>query len=183
MGPDSDEEGVASPPLSLPVTPRQSVPEQPPQGEYDRNVRRRITRDESYWNARSNQELGSRRGSPTVRALQMDSCLARLRAKLPFGDFRWTTVKYTGAEIRQHEDFSIEVCQEAYIDKLEEVSTKPYGKSSATLPEPSLMRACCGQLAWVANHSRPDQAFLASRVSRIRLRLLILHFSTKQFVR
>ena len=24
------------------------------------------------------------------------------------------------------------------------------------------MRACCGQLAWVANHSRPDPAFLAS---------------------
>eukprot|EP00439_Symbiodinium_sp_Y106_P011645 s11830_g1.t1 len=92
----------------------------------------------------------------------MDECLARLRQKLPFGDFRKTTIKYTGAEIRQLPDLSIEVSQEAYIDKMEEVSTKPFGKSSNPLPEPSLMRACCGQLAWVANHSRPDQAFLAS---------------------
>ena len=28
------------------------------------------------------------RGNP-----QIDSCLARLRARLPFGDFRWTTVR------------------------------------------------------------------------------------------
>ena len=92
----------------------------------------------------------------------MDKCLERLKLKLPFGDFRRKTVKYTGAEIRQHADGTIEVTQEAYIDKLEEVCTKPFGKSSDLLEEPTLMRACCGQLAWVANHSRPDQAFLAS---------------------
>ncbi|CAE7232443.1 RE1 [Symbiodinium sp. CCMP2456] len=92
----------------------------------------------------------------------MDLCLEKLRATLPFGDFRKGTIKYTGAEIRQLKDGSIEVSQETYIDKMEEVSTKPYGKASNPLPEPTLMRACCGQLAWVANHSRPEQAFLAS---------------------
>ena len=105
----------------------------------------------------------------------MDECLARLRQKLPFGDFRKTTIKYTGAEIRQLPDLSIEVSQEAYIDKMEEVSTKPFGKSSNPLPEPSLMRACCGQLAWVANHSRPDQAFLASYLQGTQDKALVAH--------
>ena len=42
----------------------------------------------------------------------MDECLKRLRATLPFGDFRKGTIKYTGAEIRQLSDNSIEVSQE-----------------------------------------------------------------------
>ncbi|CAE7253172.1 RE1 [Symbiodinium sp. CCMP2592] len=105
----------------------------------------------------------------------MDRCLAKLRLKLPFGDFRKKTIKYTGAEIRQLPDFSIEVTQEAYVDKLEEVSTKPFGKGSEPLNEPSLMRACCGQLAWVANHSRPDQAFLASYLQGTQDKALVSH--------
>ena len=105
----------------------------------------------------------------------MDKCLAKLRLKLPFGDFRKRNVKYTGAEIRQLPDNSIEVTQEAYIDKLEEVSTKPFGKASDPLNEPTLMRACCGQLAWVANHSRPDQAFLASFLQGVQDKALVSH--------
>ena len=105
----------------------------------------------------------------------MDQCLAKLRAKLPFGEFRKKTIKYTGAEIRQNSDFSIEVTQEAYVDKLEEVSTKPFGKASDSLNEPTLMRACCGQLAWVANHTRPDQAFLASYLQGVQDKALVAH--------
>ncbi|CAE7884699.1 RE1 [Symbiodinium microadriaticum] len=105
----------------------------------------------------------------------MDQCLVRLKIKLPFGEFRQRTIKYTGAEIRQHPDFSIEVTQEAYVDKLEEVSTKPFGKASDFLNEPTLMRACCGQLAWVANHSRPDQTFLASYLQGIQDKALVSH--------
>ncbi|CAE7357072.1 RE1, partial [Symbiodinium sp. KB8] len=91
---------------------------------------------------------------------EMDTCLAALRKKLPFGEFRTKTIKYTGAEIRQHEDFSIELSQEAYIEKMDFVQVP--GKSTADLEDPGVMRACCGQLAWVASHSRPDQAFLSS---------------------
>ncbi|CAE7322055.1 RE2, partial [Symbiodinium sp. CCMP2456] len=105
----------------------------------------------------------------------MDQCLTRLKIKLPFGEFRQRTIKYTGAEIRQHPDFSIEVTQEAYVDKLEEVCTKPFGKASDFLNEPTLMRACCGQLAWVANHSRPDQTFLASYLQGIQDKALVSH--------
>ena len=105
----------------------------------------------------------------------MDECLKRLRATLPFGDFRKGTIKYTGAEIRQLSDNSIEVSQEAYISKMEEVCTKPFGKSSNPLPEPTLMRACCGQLAWVANHSRPEQAFLASYLQGTQDKALVAH--------
>ena len=89
----------------------------------------------------------------------MDKCLAKLRKRLPFGDFRLQTVKYTGAEIRQNPDFSIELSQEGYVDKMEFV--KVPGKGSDPV-EHRVMRACCGQLSWVASHSRPDQAFLAS---------------------
>ena len=39
------------------------------------------------------------------------------------------------------------------------------------------MRACCGQLAWVANHSRPDQAFLASYLQGIQDRATVSHLS------
>ena len=105
----------------------------------------------------------------------MDECLQRLRKKLPFGDFRRTTIKYTGAEIRQLPDKSIEVSQEAYISKMEEVCTKPFGKASNPLPEPTLMRACCGQLAWVANHSRPEQSFLASYLQGTQDRAEVAH--------
>ena len=107
----------------------------------------------------------------------MDECLSKLRKRLPFGDFRTQTIKYTGAEIRQNQDGSIELSQEAYIDKMEEVSTKPFGPVSARIPDPTLMRACSGQLAWVANHSRPDQAFLASFLQGVQDQARVQHLA------
>ena len=38
---------------------------------------------------------------------------------------------------------------------------------STHLPDASIMRTCAGQLAWVANATRPDQAFLASYLQGI----------------
>ena len=107
----------------------------------------------------------------------MDRCCANLRQELPVGDFRTETIKYTGAEIRQNPDVSIELRQEAYIDKLDEVCTKPFGTASEPLLEPSLMRACCGQLAWVANHSRPDQAFLEPYLQGVQHRATVSHLT------
>ena len=47
----------------------------------------------------------------------MDNVLARLGKKLPFGDFRTFTIRYTGIEIRQcSRIFQIEIGQESYID-------------------------------------------------------------------
>ena len=108
---------------------------------------------------------------------EMDQCLAKLRERLPFGDFRTQTIKYTGAEIRQAKDGSIELSQEAYIDKMEEVNTKKLGLSSDLIPDPTLMRACSGQLAWVANHSRPDQAFLVSYLQGVQDKARVHHLS------
>ena len=107
----------------------------------------------------------------------MNRCLADLKKKLPFGEFRTKTIKYTGAEIRQNPDFSIEVSQIAYIDELEEVCAKSLGTFSEPLPEPSIMRACCGQLAWVANRSRLDQAFLASYLQGLQDRATVSHLA------
>ena len=35
---------------------------------------------------------------------EMDEALNRLRKKLPFGDYRTFTIRYTGVEIRQKHD-------------------------------------------------------------------------------
>ena len=97
-------------------------------------------------------------GSPA-----MDKVLEKLKAKLPFGDYRTYTIRYTGVEIRQDPtNFSIEVGQETYIDSLQPVETKPLGTASTPLKNASILRQCAGQLAWVANSTRPDQAFLSS---------------------
>ena len=39
------------------------------------------------------------------------------------------------------------------------------------------MRACSGQLAWVANHSWPDQAFLASYLQGTQDKAQVLHLT------
>ncbi|CAE7223028.1 RE1 [Symbiodinium sp. CCMP2592] len=106
---------------------------------------------------------------------EMDKVLARLRKTLPFGEFRTKTIKYTGAEIRQHPDFSIELSQESYIEKMDFVPVP--GKSTVDLPDARVMRACCGQLAWVASHSRPDQAFLSSYLQGVQDRAQYRHLT------
>lgn len=97
-------------------------------------------------------------GSPA-----MDDVLEQLRKRLPFGDFRTYTIRYTGVEIRQNPaTYCIEIGQETYIDSLEPVQTKTLGTSGTPLKEKTLLRTCAGQLAWIANSTRPDQSFLAS---------------------
>lgn len=94
---------------------------------------------------------------------QMDQVLDRLRAKLPFGDYRTYTIRYTGIEIRQDpQTFAIEIGQETYIEGLEPVNTKPLGSAGTNLNNPGILRTCAGQLAWVSNSTRPDQSFLSS---------------------
>ena len=94
---------------------------------------------------------------------EMDKTLEALKKKLPFGDYRTYTIRYTGVEIRQNpQTMEIEVGQEAYIDALEPVPTKLLGNASTPLQDPKILRTCAGQLAWVANSTRPDQSFLAS---------------------
>ena len=94
---------------------------------------------------------------------EMDQALDRLRKKLPFGDYRTFTIRYTGVEIRQNPNtMEIEVGQENYIENLEHVETKTLGNASTSLTDPSILRTCAGQLAWVSNSTRPEQAFLAS---------------------
>ena len=94
---------------------------------------------------------------------EMDTVLNQLKRKLPFGDYRTFTIRYTGVEIRQDPtNYSIEIGQESYIDGLNQVPTKQLGSAGTALTNPSLLRQCAGQLAWVANSTRPDQAFLSS---------------------
>ena len=94
---------------------------------------------------------------------EMDKVLSQLKERLPFGDYRTYTIRYTGVEIRQNPNtYAIEVGQETYIDSMQPVETKPLGTASTPLKNASILRQCAGQLAWVANSTRPDQAFLSS---------------------
>ena len=94
---------------------------------------------------------------------EMDNVLVELKKRLPFGDYRTYTIRYTGLEVRQDPStLQIEVGQESYVEALSEVSTKPLGIASTPLQDKSILRTCSGQLAWVSNSTRPDQAFLAS---------------------
>ena len=106
----------------------------------------------------------------------MDLILDKLRKKLPFGDYRTFTIRYTGIEIRQDpRTFEIEIGQEAYIDALESVQTKPLGNASTPLENKSLLRTCAGQLAWVSNATRPDQSFLASYLQGVQDKGFVSH--------
>ena len=107
---------------------------------------------------------------------EMDEVLDRLKKKLPFGDYRTHTIRYTGIEIRQNpKSYAIEVGQEAYVDSLEQIPTKTLGNASTPIKDPTLMRTCAGQLAWVANATRPDQAFLASFLQGIQDKGTVSH--------
>ena len=107
---------------------------------------------------------------------EMDAVLTELRKKLPFGDYRTFTIRYTGIEIRQNPTtYAIEIGQEAYIDGLKPVSTKELGKASTPLKDPSILRQCAGQLAWAAGATRPDQAFLASYLQGVQSQGTVAH--------
>eukprot|EP00435_Cladocopium_sp_Y103_P019753 s2854_g4.t2 len=107
---------------------------------------------------------------------EMDAILNKLRKRLPFGDYRTFTIRYTGVEIRQNPNtMEIEVGQENYIENLKEVPTKPLGPASTPLSSPTIMRACAGQLAWVATSTRPDVAFLASYLQGVQDKATVAH--------
>jgi hypothetical protein len=94
---------------------------------------------------------------------EMDEILKRLRSKLPFGDFRTFTIRYTGIEVRQDpQTYCIEIGQENYIDSLEPVSAKALGSAGTPLQDAGILTTCAGQLAWVSNATRPGQSFLSS---------------------
>ena len=107
---------------------------------------------------------------------EMDEVLQKLRKKLPFGDYRTFTIRYTGIEIRQNpENFSIEIGQESYIDALEPVATKHLGSAGTSLQDPGILRTCAGQLAWVSTATRPDQSFLSSYLQGVQDKGCVSH--------
>ena len=109
-------------------------------------------------------------------APEMDAVLDSLKKRLPFGDYRTYTLRYTGVEIRQNPvSMEIEVGQEDYIENPSEVPLKPLGNMSTKLQSPTIMRACAGQLAWVATSTRPDVAFLASYLQGVQDNAAVSH--------
>ena len=110
---------------------------------------------------------------------EMDRVLDSLKKKLPIGDYRTFTIRYTGIEIRQNpHTYEIEIGQEAYIDSLQPISTKSLGSAGTPIRDVSLLRQCAGQLAWAAGSTRPDQAFLASYLQGVQDKGTVSHITT-----
>lgn len=108
----------------------------------------------------------------------MDRVLESLKKKLPFGDYRTFTIRYTGIEIRQNpHTYEIEIGQEAYIDSLQPISTKSLGSAGTPIRDVSLLRQCAGQLAWAAGSTRPDQAFLAPYLQGVQDKGTVSHIT------
>ena len=107
---------------------------------------------------------------------EMTKALEELKTRLPFGDFRNSTIRYTGIEIRQDPNTKcIEIGQESYIEALQPISTKTLGTASTPVTDPSILRTCAGQLAWVSNATRPDMSFLASYLQGIQDKGTVAH--------
>ena len=93
--------------------------------------------------------------------------MSKIQTKYKLGKFQYGTGKFTGKLFTQHDDYSITVNQENYVqEKLFEIhlekSRKKRRFSFCDDKEVSSLRASVGTLAWLAKESRPD---IAGRVA------------------
>ena len=92
--------------------------------------------------------------------------LSKLEKIYPFGSKKTQSFVFTGIEMNQLTNKSIELSQEKYITKIEPIHIKPERKSNledkVTEDEKLSLRAIIGSLQYAAVNTRPD---LASRLS------------------
>ena len=92
--------------------------------------------------------------------------LAELEKIFPFGSKKVQTFTFTGIDMHQNSNFSINLSQEKYISKIEPIhidaSRKYQHDLSVTPEEQQALRALIGSLQYAAVNTRPD---LSSRLS------------------
>ena len=130
-----------------------------------------------YYKLKTNLETGKEQLSGIIAVATDDllhggdhdheEAMNKIQTKYKLGKFQYGAGKFTGKLFTQHDDYSITVNQENYVqEKLFEIhlekSRKKRRFSFCDDKEVSSLRASVGALAWLAKESRPD---IAGRVA------------------
>ena len=94
--------------------------------------------------------------------------IAKLEAKYPFGSKKSRSFTFTGIDLQQNTDNSIELSQSTYVKNINPISMKPERRAqenaNVTEEERHLLRGLIGSLQYAAVHTRPD---LTSALSQL----------------
>ena len=92
--------------------------------------------------------------------------ISKLEAKYPFGAKKSKQFTFTGIDLQQHNDNSIELSQSKYIRNINPITLTPERRADenamVTEPERHQLRGLIGSLQYAAVHTRPDLSFLES---------------------
>ena len=96
------------------------------------------------------------------------SQISKLEKKYPFGSKKSHAFTFTGIELQQHPNKSIELSQSKYVNSIQPIVLKAERKcqeeSKVTEEERHLLRGLVGSLQYAAVHTRPD---LSSALSHL----------------
>ena len=88
------------------------------------------------------------------------SQIAKLEAKYPFGSKKSRSFTFTGIDLHQNTDNSIELSQAQYVKNIHPISLKPERRAQEEAPvteeERHSLRGLIGSLQYAAVHTRPD---------------------------
>ena len=104
-----------------------------------------------------------------------------LEEKYPFGEKKMSAFTFTGIEMKQSADKSINLSQSQYIRKIEpikiDINRKTQEEANVTEPERLQLRGLVGSLQYASVHTRPDLAsklsFLQSDINKAKISTLI----------
>ena len=108
--------------------------------------------------------------------------ISKLEAKYPFGSKKSRKFTFTGIDLQQNPDNSIELSQSQYVRNIHPISIKPERRAEETEPvteeERHLLRGLIGSLQYAAVHTRPDLTSslsnLQSQINRATISTLIM---------
>ena len=100
--------------------------------------------------------------------------ISKLEQKYPFGSKKSNTFTFTGIDLHQNTDNSIELSQSKYVRNINPISLTTERKADENAPvtdtERHLLRGLIGSLQYAAVHTRPDLAsslsFLQSDINK-----------------
>ena len=105
--------------------------------------------------------------------------IAKLESKYPFGAKKSKTFTFTGIDLQQHPDNSIELSQSKYIRNINPITLKPERRADegaqVTEAERHQLRGLIGSLQYAAVHTRPD---LSSSLSQLQSQINSANVST-----
>ena len=109
------------------------------------------------------------------------SQISKLETKYPFGSKKSKSFTFTGIEMYQHPDKSIELSQTKYVNHISPIAIRPERKSQENEPvteeERHNLRGLVGSLQYAAVHTRPDIAsalsHLQSQINSAKIATLI----------